>query len=397
MCCFSGPVKDVSSTRLFARALGGGRQRLVYELALDAAQDVAMVLPVPLATGATEESVRFVDLSGCPKFFDELDALYPKPQARSASPFAPASAAPAFQTLKVKQVGSFEASFAPTRADLSRLDERFRLPPSVMDALSEHASSGFVVFKLKGSGERRIHPMAFDFPLRDAGTLFFPTVHVHDGEVHQRAKFDHLLHAQPLDSWGPHMTWWRAPIPTSALSAAARAHVAVTPIFRSQVSGELPNRDVWLDLATLEGRSKLTPHAHVRVNTAWEMLAAPGRGAATSAKGLDPQVWAELQVTEATRREVATEVSLAVEAALKNEPGVIAYDPALEQVWPEFYGATGAVAPHAAGQQAKSGCQVHFSERGAKVLSVELRVGFSSIPSKETCARVRSLLQRLIA
>ncbi|MFT3706267.1 MAG: hypothetical protein QM817_01245 [Archangium sp.] len=388
MCCFSGEVKDVSSTRLFARALGGGRQLLVYELSLDASSEVAMVLPVPIARGATEDSVRFVDFSGCPKFFAELDALYPKPQARAGGPFAPASAAPPFQTLKVKQVGSFEASFAPTRSDLSRLDARFRLSSTVMDALTEHASSGFVVFQLKGSGERRVHPMAFEFPLADASKLFFPTVHVHDGEVHERAKFDHLLYAQPLESWGTHMTWWRAPLPTSSMSAAARAHVAVTPIYRSQLNGELPNRDVSLDFATLEGRSKLTEHAYVRVNTAWEMLASPGRGAATSAHGLDPQVWAELQVTEETRRRVASQVSAALETALPNEPGVIPYDAQLEQVWPDFYGTLGAVAP-----EVKNGCQVHFSERGRSVMSVEVRVGFASLPSKETCARVRALVQ----
>ncbi|MBL8912758.1 MAG: hypothetical protein JNM17_18835 [Archangium sp.] len=414
MCCFSGAVKDVSSTRLFARALGGARQLLVYELSLDATQDVAMILPVPVAkalggdgvgerNGTGEDGVRFVDLSGCPKFFDELDALYPRPQRHSGGFLAPASIPPR-QRLPVKQVGSFEASFAPTRADLSRLDERFRLPASVMDELSEHASSGFVVFKLRGfspaappaqrgSGERRIHPMAFDFPQRDAGTLFFPTVHVHDGAVHTHAKFDHLLYAQPLDSWTPHMTWWRAPNATSTLSAAARAFVGVTPIFRTQLSGELPNRDVWLDFATLEGRNKFTPHAHLRVLTAWEMLSAPGRGAATSPNGLDPQVWAELQVTEEQRRRVATNASRALEEKLVSDAqlGVIAYDESLPEVWPDFYGMGGAVAP-----EVPSGCHVKFSVRGGGVFSVEVRIAFARVPTIETCARVRSLLQEIL-
>lgn len=391
MCCFSGAVKDVSSTRLFA--LGGGRQLLVYELALDATNDVAMILPVPVASGTGEDGVRFVDLSSCPKFFEELDALYPKPQRHSGGFLAPASI-PQRQTLQVKQVGSFEASFAPTRADLARLDERFRLPASVMDELSEHASSGFVVFKLKGTGNRRIHPMAFDFPQRDAGTLFFPTVHVHDGAVHTHAKFDHLLYAQPLDSWTPHMTWWRAPAPTSALSAAARAFVGVTPIFRTQLSGELPNRDVWLDFATLEGRSKLTPHAHVRVLSAWEMLAAPGRGAATSHVGLDPQVWVELQVTEAWRRRVASECSAAIEFVLAREAaqlGVIPWDETLPEVWPDFYG-IGSPGAVAVAPDVPNGCWVKFSQRGSGVFSVELRVAFSKVPSLETCARLKALL-----
>lgn len=381
----------MSATRIFSRALGSGRQLLVYELSLDATDDVAMILPVPITPAASEDSVRFVDLSSCPKFFDELDALYPKPQRHSGGMLAPANIPPVKRALKVKQVGSFEASFAPTRAELSRLDARFRLPPSVMDELTEHATSGFVVFKLRGSGERKVHPMAFEFPQRDAGTLFFPTVHVHDGAVHPHAKFDHQLYAQPLDSWGPHLTWWRAPLPTSSMSASARELVGVTPVFRTQLSGELPNRDVWLELATLEGRSKLTPHAHVRVLTAWEMLAAPGRGAATSPDGLDPQVWAELQVTEAHRRAVAAQASRLLEERLAHEPGVIAYDEALPEVWPDFYGISNAVAP-----EVPDGCRVHFSHRGGGVFSVELRVAFADVPSLATCARMKALLAEVL-
>jgi hypothetical protein len=38
--------------------------------------------------------------------------------------------------------------------------------------------------------------MAFTFPRRDLSTVFFPTVHVHDGEVHDQAHFDHTLYVQ---------------------------------------------------------------------------------------------------------------------------------------------------------------------------------------------------------
>lgn len=51
------------------------------------------------------------------------------------------------------------------------------------------------VFKLK-SGENRIHPMAFEFPRANRMQLFFPTVHIHDGKVHDKADFDHALYWQ---------------------------------------------------------------------------------------------------------------------------------------------------------------------------------------------------------
>jgi hypothetical protein len=38
--------------------------------------------------------------------------------------------------------------------------------------------------------------MAFEFVTRQPDTLFFPTLHVHDGLVHESAKFDHYLYYQ---------------------------------------------------------------------------------------------------------------------------------------------------------------------------------------------------------
>lgn len=38
--------------------------------------------------------------------------------------------------------------------------------------------------------------MAFEFPRRNVGELFFPTVHVHQGKVERTAHFDHILYCQ---------------------------------------------------------------------------------------------------------------------------------------------------------------------------------------------------------
>ena len=45
MCCFSGRVREVGGTRIFAGAQAGGRQWLVYEMRAAFSGDVAMVLP----------------------------------------------------------------------------------------------------------------------------------------------------------------------------------------------------------------------------------------------------------------------------------------------------------------------------------------------------------------
>lgn len=98
-----------------------------------------------------------------------------------------AKGAPAAAPLRVHEVGSFEASFVPSLADFSRLDARFRLPDGLWEGLPIYADYGFAVFKLK-AGERKVHPMAFEFASRDRRQLFFPTVHIHDGQIAERAR-----------------------------------------------------------------------------------------------------------------------------------------------------------------------------------------------------------------
>lgn len=193
MCCFSGKVTFVGNTRIFARMVAAGQQGLVYQMKVGAPADVAMILPIPVIAGSAEESVKFLDLSGYPKFFDDLQAGFPEAQNNYRS-LSGATAAPA-KALKVLEVGSYEASYVPKVADFARLDARFRLPVAVWKKLPQFADYGFAVFRLK-SGEREIHPMGFTFPTRHAAQLFFPTVHIHDGALHREEKFDHTLYCQ---------------------------------------------------------------------------------------------------------------------------------------------------------------------------------------------------------
>jgi len=194
MCCFSRPVQSVSATNIFARSDAEGRQLLVYSMTLKAKENVAMVLPLPVKPGGGEKAVSFIDLKDYHDFFTDLRKGFPEPLAPRADNTR-ALGAPPPAKLDVITVGSFEASFVPTVADFSRLDERFRLPAGAWDKLPAYRDHGFAVFKLK-PGESKIHPMAFSFPRGNPMELFFPTVHIHDGKVHERAKFDHVLYCQ---------------------------------------------------------------------------------------------------------------------------------------------------------------------------------------------------------
>jgi hypothetical protein len=194
-------VQSVAGTRIFARGLASGPQLLAYQMTISAAEDVAMILPLPVPLGTVDGAVRFIDLEGYGAFFDDLKAGFPDPPP-PPNAHGRRKGIANFQAIEVIQVGSFEASFVPTVKDFARLDPRFRLPEGIWDALPDYKSYGFAVFKLKKDAHN-FHPMAFAFPRADPGKLFFPTVHIHDGRVHPEADFDHALYAQFPDDGRP--------------------------------------------------------------------------------------------------------------------------------------------------------------------------------------------------
>ena len=253
MCCFSQPVISVSATNIFARAGTDGRQLLAYSMTVNADKELAMVLPLPVKAATDEPDVSFIDLSGYPDFFADLRRGFPVPASISSfgcSRSVPArSAAP----LKVLSVGKFEASFVPAMKDFSRLDERFRIADGAWNKLPQYHDYGFAVFKLR-SGEVTVHPMAFSFPRRDARNLFFPTVHIHDGEVHPKADFDHVLYCQPREQEPLQVRDWReSPGNAGRFMKADKAKGLIAPAqhcYQKTLHGLLPNRDTFIAVAT---------------------------------------------------------------------------------------------------------------------------------------------------
>lgn len=247
MCCFTRNV-TVSNTNIFAREAGGDRQYLVYEMKITTREDAAMVLPLPVPKGTTEEVVTFIDLSKYPRFFNDMDELMkpPIPEGESETGSTGAFMAIGRKPLAVQVVGNFEASFVPSLVDFDRLDERFRLPPGSLEQLPVYRDYGFAVFKLK-AGEQRVHPMAFSFPRADKSYLFFPTVHIHDGIMHERADFDHHLYAQTdgrpflnpeASSESPTLAKTSVDIELAKGIVSGDHHV-----YRARLTGTLPNQD----------------------------------------------------------------------------------------------------------------------------------------------------------
>jgi hypothetical protein len=249
MCCFSKPVISVSGTNIFARPQADGRQLLVYSMTLHAKKDLAMILPLPVKTPAGEKDVKFIDLKGYPEFFRDLKIGFSDPVAESKSRRYGGPAPTASAALEVIQVGSFEASFVPTQQDFSRLDERFRLPRDAWKQLPAYETYGFAVFKLK-PGAMKVHPMAFSFPRRLTKTLFFPTVHIHDGKVHEKAQFDHSLYCQPTHSERPRTNGWEEsyshPVNFMQMKKVKEVVLADQHCYKKEIRGMATNRDIFL-------------------------------------------------------------------------------------------------------------------------------------------------------
>jgi hypothetical protein len=258
MCCFSQPVELIADTSIFARAVNG-RQYLVYSMSYAAGTDLAMVLPLPVPPGSPEDAVRFINLERYPAFFDDMRRGFPARwlSLRAAVGSRAAREAP---KLKVHAVGDFEASFVPRLDDFDRLDERFRIPREVWEHLPAYQDFGFAVFKLKASGlgllrrllgrsrrPRRVHPMAFEFPRRNPDLLYFPTLHVHDRQVHPRADFDHMLYCQPDPGMEEYLDLWEGSEGAAArfmkIDRTEGIVVADRPCRRLALHGLLENRD----------------------------------------------------------------------------------------------------------------------------------------------------------
>ncbi len=236
MCCFSGRVKLVAATNIFARATKLGKQILVYSLIFKADEDLALILPIPTPKGSKDDAVRFIPLKDHPRFFEGLEKVL--------FPFSPRT--PELPKLKVVEVGAFEASFVPKAKDFARLDERFRIPEATWDKLPAVKDFGFAVFKLK-KGESKVHPMAFEFPRADDKKLFFPTVHIHDGKIHKTANFDHALYCQIAAE--SVLGWKESAGVGSGIVDTKKAGGVIDPdghVYQMLIKGRKDNKDTWL-------------------------------------------------------------------------------------------------------------------------------------------------------
>lgn len=269
MCCFSAKTV-VHGTRIFARKIAPDRQVLAYQMQYSAEAPTAMILPLPVALPAREDSVRFRDLKSYPELFDALERGFPEPApSRSIFSGEAKGVAAAAPPLAVHEVGDFIASFVPSVGDFDRVDPRFVISQDVWARIPAYRDYGFAVFQLKElSGAP--HPMAFEFDTRMRAAVFFPTVHIHDGTVHAKDEFDHALYVQEAsfdgrvasydgpDHVDAHTGFVRSSGEARAFVDAERAGSLVDGsllVHKATLRGLLPNQDTTYDFASIATRA----------------------------------------------------------------------------------------------------------------------------------------------
>jgi hypothetical protein len=208
-------------------------------------EETAMILPIPTVPGTVEDVVQFVSLNEYPDFFRDLELHFSDVWAKSRLLAVGPDVA-----LKVHQVGAFEASFVPGQEFFDRLDNRFRIPQHIWKQLPEYESYGFVVFKLRAGNRLSVHPMAFSFQTRDPGSVFFPTVHIHDTTFQQMAAFDHILYTQNRAARGYAgfgRFWMPNGMPVSQFLKVSYTNGVVddnAPCYQTAIVGTFPNTDI---------------------------------------------------------------------------------------------------------------------------------------------------------
>jgi hypothetical protein len=208
--------------------------------------DVAMILPIPTPKDSAEDAVKFINLEKYPNFFDDLMAGFPAPKSDRGAKKDDGKNPPP-KALAVVEVGKFVASFVPAIKDFARLDKQFRLPDGVWEKLPQYKEFGFAVFKLKKpeKDSQKVHPMAFEFPRADKGVLFFPTVHIHDGTVPAKARFDHSLFCQVPDT-AP-LNWRESPGLADSFVKVKETQGVVdgnAHVYWKEMRGNFENKDV---------------------------------------------------------------------------------------------------------------------------------------------------------
>ncbi len=233
MSSFSGNLIQAANTRIFARPTPDGHEFLAYQFDYDADGPIALIIPLPTPTDSSDDSVRFIDLSGYPEFFADMEKGFPYARGVAMT-----------RKMTKPKENAYQATFLPTLQDLASIEEDLRIPETVWQQLPEYNEFGFAVIKLSPD-VHPFYPLALEFPMRNPNLLYFPTFHIRAGQAPEEAVFDHDLFCQARAGW------LRTYDVASSFMDIERAQGVIDPgerVSRMTVQGMHPNSDILVGL-----------------------------------------------------------------------------------------------------------------------------------------------------
>ncbi len=250
MAIFAPPIQKTWDARFFAR-MHQDRQVLIFQLSLKA-QTTAVLLPLPTVS-LSRQAARFIDLSGYPGFFEDLDQLVQLPEPHQAAQGLLEAPEPA------PSVRPEQTRFVPSVRDLKKVDPHFSLLQSLWAARPIYKDYGFAIIWVQPQGAARLGPIALEFQTRSTDTLYYPAMFAQAGSASSQVRYDHRFFGQRNEDQ-THYGWSRSQTQAAQvldrgrlLMSAQTAHL-IEPgdlVYWKDVRGDFPNQDFWLKL---EGR-----------------------------------------------------------------------------------------------------------------------------------------------
>jgi hypothetical protein len=225
------------------------KQFLVYSMNYRVGEDLAMVLPLPVPVGSKEDAVQFIDLHGYGEFFADLQSGFPVAASDKRRPLSRSMPSHCRQR---------RSRWFRSAASKRRLCRRSKTLRASMLGFACRTGFGTSCPPTKSRGLRcsscaRMPARCIRWRLRFlapiASKLFFPTVHIHDGKVHDTAHFDHSLYCQVGSQYGKTTGWEETPQLASAFVKVAATKGIVdgsAHCYRKTILGNQKNQDTWL-------------------------------------------------------------------------------------------------------------------------------------------------------
>ena len=242
MCIIAGPVKSVSSTRIFvAPSTQGDRQLTVYSNTVQTDARNLMILPVP-----NPQTVQFEPKAMQYKnLFQDAKYSFHTRMLESAT-LSMTRSAP-HSTLDVIDVGSYKASIAYSVDDLLRLNAGVfgDLNPKLLDMLRSTYGDRFgFVCCILNEGGNTYEPIAYSHVRGSAHSLFVPTKHYHVHNINPLIEYSYAnesirnfyegaLHA--ATKWSDDWDHEIYSIGTTAASAHKQGHTDYIPKEKNEI------------------------------------------------------------------------------------------------------------------------------------------------------------------